>query len=167
MTVAKGSSSKAASTRTLKAGDPAPDFTLKTHTKERFTLSEHRGRSVVLAFFPAAFTGTCSVQMPLYEREMERVREHDALLVGISVDSPFALAAWAQQLGGITYPLLSDFYPHGAVAEKYGVLQASGMAERALFVIDGDGIVRYVDVHEVLEVPDEADLFCELEKLAP
>ncbi len=166
MTVAKGSTSKAAQTPTLKPGDPAPDFTLKSHTNEPFTLSEQRGRSVVLAFFPAAFTGTCSVQMPLYEREMERVREHDALLAGISVDSPHALAAWAQQLGGIGYPLLSDFYPHGAVAQKYGVLLPNGMAERALFVIDPEGVVRYIDVHELREVPDEAVLFCELEKLA-
>ena len=165
-TVAKGSTSKASQSATLKAGDPAPDFTLKSHTNETFTLSEHRGRNVVLAFFPAAFTGTCSVQMPLYEREMEHVRARDAVLVGISADTPFALAAWAQQLGGIGYPLLSDYYPHGAVAERYGVLMPNGMPERALFVIDEGGIIRYIDVHETREVPDEANLFCELEKLA-
>ncbi len=165
-TVAKGQTSKASETGTLKAGDPAPDFTLTSHTGEEFTLSKQRGRRVVLAFFPAAFTGTCSVQMPLYEREMERVRERDAVLVGISADTRFALAAWAEKLGGIGYPLLSDHYPHGDVAQRYGVLMPNGLAERALIVIDEAGIVRYIDVHETREVPDEATLFCELEKLS-
>ncbi len=104
--------------------------------------------------------------MPLYERELARVRAHDAQVVGVSTDSRFALAAWAQQLGGISYPLLSDFYPHGAVAERYGILRPEGMAERALFLVDKDGIVRYVDVHELREVPDENTLFEELAKLS-
>jgi alkyl hydroperoxide reductase subunit AhpC len=85
--------------------------------------------------------------------------------VGISTDSRFANAAWAQQLGGITYPLLSDYFPHGAVAERYGVLTPRGSAERALFVIDRDGIVRYVDVHEIRDVPDPDVLFGELAQL--
>src|SRR6202011_1329471 len=103
--------------------------------------------------------------MPSYEREQERFRAHDAQVVGVSTDSRFANAAWAQQLGGINYPLLSDFYPHGAVAEKYGVLRPEGMAERAIFLVDKDGIVRYIDVHELREHPDEAVLFEELGKL--
>jgi alkyl hydroperoxide reductase subunit AhpC len=103
--------------------------------------------------------------MPLYERELDRVRARDAQVVGVSTDSRFALAAWAQQLGGISYPLLSDFFPHGAVAERYGVLRPEGMAERSLFVIDKQGVVRYVDVHELREVPDETALFEELAKL--
>jgi alkyl hydroperoxide reductase subunit AhpC len=85
--------------------------------------------------------------------------------VGVSTDSRFANAAWAQQLGGISYPLLSDFYPHGGVAQRFGVLRAEGMAERALFIIDKEGIVRYIDVHELREVPDEAVLFEHLEKI--
>ena len=85
--------------------------------------------------------------------------------MGISTDSRFANAAWAQQLGGITYPLLSDYFPHGAVAERYGVLTPRGSAERALFVIDRDGIVRYVDVHEIRDVPDPDVLFGELAQL--
>jgi peroxiredoxin len=102
--------------------------------------------------------------MPLYERESDRVREHGAQVVGVSTDSRFALAAFAEQIG-VGYPLLSDFYPHGAVAERYGVLTPGGFAERSLFVIDRDGIVRYIDVHELREVPDEAVLFEELAKL--
>jgi peroxiredoxin len=85
--------------------------------------------------------------------------------VGVSTDSRYANGAWAKALGGVTYPLLSDFYPHGAVAEAYGVLNSRGMPERALFIIDKDGIVRYIDVHEIGEPPDEAVLFEELAKL--
>ncbi len=103
--------------------------------------------------------------MPLYEAERERFRTHDAQVVGVSTDSRYVNAAWAQKLGGITYPLLSDFYPHGAVAEKYGVLTPKGMAARALFIIDKGGIVRYIDVHELLEVPDEEVIFEELATL--
>jgi alkyl hydroperoxide reductase subunit AhpC len=85
--------------------------------------------------------------------------------VGVSTDSRFTNAAWAEKLGGIHYPLLSDFYPHGAVAERYGVLNPRGMPERAIFVIDKDGIVRYIDVHLLKEAPDENVLFEELAKL--
>jgi len=85
--------------------------------------------------------------------------------VGVSTDSRFANAAWAEKLGGVTFPLLSDFYPHGEVAQKYGTLRAEGMSERALFIIDKSGVVRYIDVHELREQPDEAVLFEELEKI--
>ncbi len=101
----------------------------------------------------------------MYEREHERFGTYDAQVVGVSTDSRFANAAWAAQLGGITFPLLSDFYPHGAVAERYGVLHPGGMAQRALIIVDKDGIVRYIDVHELKEVPDETVLFDELAKL--
>jgi peroxiredoxin len=89
----------------------------------------------------------------------------DAQVVGISIDSKPANTAWAASLGGITFPLLSDFYPHGAVAEKYGVLRAEGMSERAIFIIDKQGVVRYIDVHDIGEQPDEAEIFEELAKL--
>ncbi len=101
----------------------------------------------------------------MYEREQQRFRTADAQVVGVSTDSRFANAAWAAQLGGINFPLLSDFYPHGAVAERYGVLHPGGMAQRAIFVIDKEGIVRYVDVHELKEAPDPDVLFEALDKL--
>jgi len=103
--------------------------------------------------------------MPSYEANLGRFEGYNAQVVGISIDSPHANRAWAQSLGGISYPLLSDFYPHGAVAEKYGVLRKEGMAERAVFVIDKAGIVRYIDVHELREQPDEEQIFEELGKL--
>jgi len=104
--------------------------------------------------------------VPSYEAALDRFAKHDAQVVGISIDSRHANAAWAKSLGGISFPLLSDFYPHGAVAEAYGVLRPEGMAERALFVIDKAGIVRFIDVHELGEQPDEEQLFEELARLA-
>jgi peroxiredoxin len=100
----------------------------------------------------------------VYERERERFGTYDAQVVGVSTDSRYANAAWAAQLG-ISFPLLSDFYPHGAVAERYGVLNPRGMPERAIVVIDKDGIVRYIDVHKLVEAPDPDVLWEELAKL--
>ena len=85
--------------------------------------------------------------------------------MGISIDSRFANNAWAQQIGGVDFPLLCDFYPHGAVAQAYGVLKPEGFAERAIFIIDKSGTIRYIDVHETGEQPDEEQIFEELAKL--
>jgi len=87
--------------------------------------------------------------------------------LGISVDSVDSLAAWAESLGGITYPLLSDFYPHGEIANLYGVLRDDGKSERAIFVVDKKGIVRYVDIHDFDEQPDNEELFTVLAKIEP
>ena len=103
--------------------------------------------------------------MPSLERNLSRFEGCDAQVVGISIDSTYANRAWAHQLGGLSYPLLSDFYPHGHVAEAYGVLRPQGMAERAIFVIDKSGTVRYIDVHEISEPPDEEQILGELRKL--
>jgi len=91
-----------------------------------------------------------------------------AQVLGLSVDSIDSLKAWAESLGGITYPLLSDFYPHGEVAQKFGVLREDGRTERAIFIIDKQGIIRYVEVCEDIdEQPDNEDLFDVLEQLEP
>jgi glutaredoxin len=88
-------------------------------------------------------------------------------VLGLSVDSKDSLKAWAESLGGITYPLLSDFYPHGQVAQTYGVLRSEGYSERALFVIDKRGIIRYVDIHDIDLQPDNETLFEILEEMEP
>jgi len=84
--------------------------------------------------------------------------------VGISCDAIYSQRAWAEQIG-LTIPLLSDFWPHGDITKKYGVLREQGMPERAIFLIDKKGVVRYVDVHQIGEQPDEEVLFEELAKL--
>jgi glutaredoxin len=91
----------------------------------------------------------------------------DAQVLGVSVDSVPCLQAWAKSLGGVDFPLLSDFWPHGAVAEQYGVLRSEGKAERALFIIDKEGIIRYIDVHDIDDQPDNEVLFAELRRIDP
>ncbi len=141
-------------TRTLKVGDPAPDFTLRGAGNITFALSEHRGKNVVLVFFPAAFSPVCSQQMPQVQQEKVKLGEGDTVVAGVSVDGMWALNAWGQQLG-IDFPLLADFFPHGAVSEKYGVLHQAGVSERAIVGIDGEGTVRYIDVSPAFtEIPD-------------
>ncbi len=88
-------------------------------------------------------------------------------VLGLSVDSVPCLKAWANSLGGITYPLLSDFFPHGAVAKKYGVLRKDGRSERAIFVLDKQGIIRYIDIHDIDLQPDNDELIRVLCKMDP
>lgn len=139
-------------TRTLKVGDPAPDFQLKGTGRIDFKLSDHRGKNVILAFFPAAFSPVCSNQMPRIQQEKAGFGP-ETVVVAISVDSIWALEAFARQ-AGVDFPILSDYYPHGAVAERYGVLLPSGAAERAVIGIDKQGIIRYIDVHPIAEIPE-------------
>ncbi|MEO8457077.1 MAG: redoxin domain-containing protein [Chloroflexota bacterium] len=141
-------------TRTLKVGDDAPDFELKDHNRQSFKLADQKGKNVVLNFFPAAFSGVCSLQMPSIEKEITMFGD-DSVVVAISVDGTSALNAWSGILG-TSFQLLSDFYPHGAVAEKYGVLLPVGVAERAVIGVDKHGKVAYINVNPILEVPDLA-----------
>ena len=153
-------------TATLKVGDKAPDFTLADQNDERITLSSYRGKKhVVLVFHPLAFTSICSVQMPGYDKERQTFEGLEAQVLGVSVDSVPAHKAWADSLGGIDYPLLADFHPHGEVAKKYGILRSEGFSERATFVIDKVGIVRHIDVHEINAVPDNGKLIAILRSL--
>ena len=103
--------------------------------------------------------------MPSYEDDLSKFEEYDTQVLGISVDSVPSHEAWQKSLGGISYPLCSDFYPHGQVAQQYGVLRDGGMSERALFVIDKEGIIRYIDVHPIEDQPDNEDIFEVLRKL--
>jgi len=153
-------------TKTLKVGDAAPDFTLKTANREDWHLTDLRGKkNVVLAFVPFAFSSVCSAQLPSYEAELSRFKDFDTEVVSISMDSGFALAAWAKSIH-TSFPLLSDFYPQGQVVDLYGVRHVIGMAERALFAIDKEGIIRYIEVvHSPGEMPNNEDLFEALRKL--
>ena len=148
-----------AQTATLKVGDNAPDFTLTDHKDQAVTLSSFQGKKhVVLIFHPLAFTSICSVQMPGYSRERQTFEGLEAQVLGLSVDSVPAHKAWADQLGGIDYPMLADFYPHGEVAKKYGILRPEGFAERATFIVDKQGIIRHIEVHEIGKLPDHAKI---------
>ena len=150
----------------LKVGDKAPDFTLPSITGEKISLGKYIGKkNVVISFVPAAWTPVCSDQWPGYNLVKDIFDQYDATLLGITVDNVPTLYAWTRPMGDIWFPVLSDFWPHGKVAKKYGVLRSNGVSERALFVIDKKGIIRYIDVHDINKRPLLEDLIKELEKL--
>lgn len=103
--------------------------------------------------------------MPGYEADLPRFQSYDTQVLGISVDSHHTNREWARSLGGISYPLLSDFEPKGEVARRYGVYRSEGHSERAVFVVDKQGVIRYIDVHDIDEQPDEEQIFDLLRKL--
>jgi peroxiredoxin len=150
----------------LKVGDKAPDFTLPAVSGERVSLSQYLNKkNVVISFVPAAWTPVCSDQWPGYNIIKNIFDKYDALLIGITVDNIPTLYAWTNQMGDLWFPVLSDFWPHGAVADKYGVLRSDGTSERALFVIDKKGVIRYIDIHDINKRPPLEDLVKELQKL--
>ena len=106
-------------------------------------------------------------QIPSYEEILSEFAGLNTQVLGISVDHIPCLEAWSEHLGGITYPLLSDFWPHGRVAENYGVLRPDGVSERAIFVIDSAGIIRYIDIHDYDEQPSNDELLEVLRELEP
>lgn len=150
----------------LKVGDRAPDFVLPSTTGEKLSLGQFLGKkNVVLSFVPAAWTPVCSDQWPGYNLARELFERNDVTLLGITVDNIPTLYAWTEEMGGVWFPVLSDFWPHGQVAKKYGVLRSTGTTERALFVIDKKGIIRYIDVHDINDAPNLEILGEELKKL--
>ena len=151
----------------VRVGDQAPDFTLPAVSGDKVALSQYLGKkNVVISFVPAAWTPVCSDQWPGYNAVKEFVFDkYDAVLIGITVDNIPTLFAWTNQMGTLWFPVLSDFWPHGATADKYGVLRTDGTSERALFVVDKKGIVRYIDVHDINHRPALEHLVRELEKL--
>ena len=151
---------------TLAVGMIAPDFTLPSISGEKVTLSQYQGKkNVVLSFVPAAWTPVCSDQWPGYNITKSYFEKNNAILLGITVDNIPTLFAWTHEMGTLWFPVLSDFYPHGAVSKKYGILRSNGVSERAIFVIDKKGIIRYVDVHDINKRPPFEVLVKELEKL--
>jgi peroxiredoxin len=150
----------------VKVGDRAPNFSLPSLSGERISLSQYRGnKNVVLSFVPAAWTPVCSDQWPGYNIVEDIFKKYDATLLGITVDNIPTLFAWTNQMGKLWFPVLSDFWPHGAVADKYGVLRSDGTAERALFVIDKKGIIRFIKVNDINQRPKLEELVKALEGL--
>ena len=150
----------------LKPGDKAPDFTLPSISGESVSLSRFLGtKNVVISFVPAAWTPVCSDQWPGYNVVKSMFDERDTVMLGITVDNIPTLYAWTEEMGGVWFPVLSDFWPHGAVARKYGVRRSDGTTERALFVVDKQGMIRYIDVHNINERPKLEVLMQELDSL--
>ena len=150
----------------VKVGEKAPDFTLPSISGEKISLHQLKGKkNVVISFVPAAWTPVCSDQWPGYNIAKTIFDENDAILLGITVDSIPTLFAWTKQMGKLWFHVLSDFWPHGKVADMFGVLRSDGVSERALFVIDKEGILQYAHVGDINKRPDLEDLAKELEKL--
>lgn len=150
----------------VKVGQKAPDFTLPAVSGKKIALKDYRGKkNVVLSFVPAAWTPVCSDQWPGYNIVQDIFEENDAVLLGITVDNIPTLYSWTNQMGKLWFNVLSDFWPHGAVATKFGVLRSDGMTERAIIIIDKKGIIRYIDVHNINERPPLEDLVRALEKI--
>jgi len=150
----------------VKVSEEAPDFTLKSVGGKMISLKDYNGKkNVVISFVPAAWTPVCSDQWPGYNIVKDIFDSNDAVLLGITVDNIPTLYSWTNQMGKLWFDVLSDFWPHGAVAEKFGVLRSDGVTERALFIIDKKGIIRYIDVHDINQRPPLEVLVRELEKL--
>lgn len=150
----------------VRIGEKAPGFLLPSVSGKKVSLEDYYGKkNIVLSFVPAAWTPVCSDQWPGYNIVKELFDAHDAVLLGITVDNIPTLFSWTNQMGRLWFPVLSDFWPHGQTAEKYGILRTDGTSERALFVLDKKGVIRYIDVHDINVRPSLEILFNELEKL--
>ena len=147
-------------------GEPAPDFSLPSVSGTTISLHQFKGeKHVVLSFVPAAWTLADTGQWAGYNISPDVFEQNDAVLLGISVDNIPSLYAWTHQMGGLWFPVLSDFWPHGAVARRYGVLRSDGTSERASFIIDRTGIIRAIDVSDINKRPDLGFFARELKKI--
>ncbi len=127
----------------LQAGTQAPDFTLRSGPDATFSLSDLRGKRVIIAFYPGDWSPVCGDQMALYNEILSEFRRHDAELIGISVDSAWSHAAYAKAKN-LHFTLLADFEPKGEVARQYGAYdEGEGTSERALFVLDEAGVISW------------------------
>ena len=153
----------------LKPGDTAPDFELRSHRGTTVKLSDFRGRkNVVVAFHPLAFTPVCANQMREYERDRAKFDQTDTVVLGISIDAQPAKQAWATSLGSMSFDLLSDFYPHGEVARRYGVFRENdGISERAIFIVDKDGRIAWARMYQIPEQPDNREVLSALNSIEP
>ena len=149
----------------LAPGTAAPEFVLRSTPDQSVSLSDFRGRPVVLAFYPADWSPVCGDQMSRYNEILEEFTRFDAVVIGVSVDGIWCHLAFAAERK-LHFPLLADFEPKGDVARRFGVYrEADGTSERALFVIDGDGIVRWSYVSPVGVNPGADGILRALENL--
>jgi len=139
---------------TLEVGDQAPDFTLKDQNNQEWTLSEFQGdRNVLVVFYPLAFSGICTGELDQLRDELAEFAAVQVLAV--SVDSAYTLKAWSDQQR-YDFPLLSDFWPHGKVAQDYGVFNdKAGLANRGTFLVDTDGVIRFAEMNQPGEARDQ------------
>ena len=129
-------------------GTEAPDFTVRDQNNQEVTLSSFRGeRNVLLVFYPFAYSSLCTGELCAVRDDLGYFQNDDVQILAISVDHPFALKSWAENQG-FDFPLLSDFWPHGATAQAYGAFnEKAGMALRGTFLVDADGVIAFAEVN--------------------
>ena len=142
---------------TLDVGTTAPDFTLKDQNNQEVTLSSFQGeKNVLLVFYPLAFTGTCQGELCQVRDDLPKFQNDDTAVLAVSVGASPSHKIWAAEQG-YTFPLLSDFWPHGAVAQAYGVFNdATGFANRGTFVIDRSGVIAFAEMNGPGEARDQS-----------
>lgn len=150
----------------LPAGTEAPDFTLKAAPDRSVTLRELRGKPVVLAFYPADWSPVCSDQMALYNEILPEFKDQGAEIFGISVDGAWCHRAFSDSRK-LRFPLLADFEPKGAVSRAYGAYNDGGVSDRALFVLDANGVIRWSYLSPVGTNPGADGILAALERLTP
>src|SRR5512136_1505019 len=151
--------------RMVQPGDPAPNFSLKDQNDKTFDLYEQAGKRVLLSFHPLAWTEFCAAQMRSLEQNREKFASLGCVPVGISVDSRPCKQPWAKSLAIKNTQLLCDFWPHGAVAMKYGIFRdENGFSERANIIVDEKQRVVFVKVYPVHSVPDIQEIIAFLQK---
>lgn len=150
----------------LRPGTKAPDFTLNKSPDETLTLAELRGRPTILAFYPADWSPVCGDELALFNEVLPEFQRYDAQLVGISVDGVWCHKAY-KEARKLEFPLLSDFEPKGEVSRKYDAYRTQeGFSERALFVLDGDGVIRWSYLSPIMVNPGADGILAALEELA-
>ena len=136
-------------------GDAIPDFTLPDHHQQPFSLAQIKDKRILLSFHPLAWTSVCAQQMQSLENAWKTFEELDTIAVGISVDSVPSKAAWAESLGIKKTRLLSDFWPHGGVAQQLGIFREDdGISERANIILSPQKTIEFVRVYEISQLPD-------------
>jgi len=149
----------------VQVGDAAPNLSLKDQNDKTFGLYEQAGKRVLLSFHPLAWTDFCAAQMQSLEENQDRLLSNNCIPVGISVDSVPCKKAWAKSLGITKTPLLCDFWPHGAVAQKYGIFRdGNGFSERVNIIVNEKQRVVFVKIYPVHSVPDIEEILTFLEK---
>lgn len=146
-------------------GQAAPDFVLKDQDQKEVRLNDFRGKNVVIVFYPLDWSPVCTNEHACLVDEMKRFESLNAQILGLSVDSVWSHKAWAEKLG-ISYPLLADFQPRGAVADQFGLfLRDKGITARAIAVVDKEGKLAWFKQYEILQVPNLAEVAQAIEKL--
>lgn len=139
----------------LNAGDKAPEFSLNDHNEKPFKLSDFKGKRILLSFHPLAWTGVCAKQMKSLENNWEEFQELNTISVGVNIDSVPSKKAWADSLSIVNTRLLSDFWPHGKVAELYSIFrEKEGFSERANIIINEAQEIEFIRIYELGELPD-------------